>query len=150
MPDSVRPHRQQPTRLPRPWDSPGKSTGVGVPLPSPVLKMSNKYMQNMNEFSNNYKWKYLEKSMILIVLNSKRCILIHSVKKQTSNFVVGEGLWRCELQKGIRKLLNVMEMFVIMIAVVFHWYVYLSNTKLNKYMQYSHTNYISLMVLNFC
>ena len=26
---SVRPHRQQPTRLPRPWDSPGKSTGVG-------------------------------------------------------------------------------------------------------------------------
>ena len=27
--DSVQPHRQQPTRLPRPWDSPGKSTGVG-------------------------------------------------------------------------------------------------------------------------
>ena len=23
------PHRPQPTRLPRPWDSPGKSTGVG-------------------------------------------------------------------------------------------------------------------------
>ena len=27
--DSVRPQRQQPTRLPHPWDSPGKSTGVG-------------------------------------------------------------------------------------------------------------------------
>ena len=27
--DSVRPRRQQPTRLPRPWDSPGKNTGVG-------------------------------------------------------------------------------------------------------------------------
>ena len=27
--DSVRPHRQQPTRLPRRWDSPGKNTGVG-------------------------------------------------------------------------------------------------------------------------
>ena len=27
--DSVRPQRQQPTRLPRPWDSPGKNTGVG-------------------------------------------------------------------------------------------------------------------------
>ena len=26
---SVRPHRQQPTRLLRPWDSPGKNTGVG-------------------------------------------------------------------------------------------------------------------------
>ena len=29
MPDSVQPHRRQPTRLPRPWDSPGKNTGVG-------------------------------------------------------------------------------------------------------------------------
>ena len=27
--DSVRPHRRQPTRLHRPWDSPGKNTGVG-------------------------------------------------------------------------------------------------------------------------
>ena len=27
--DSVRPHRRQPTRLPYPWDSPGKNTGVG-------------------------------------------------------------------------------------------------------------------------
>ena len=25
----VRPHRQQPTRHPHPWDSPGKNTGVG-------------------------------------------------------------------------------------------------------------------------
>ena len=29
MSDSVRPHRRQATRLPRPWDSPGKNTGVG-------------------------------------------------------------------------------------------------------------------------
>ena len=29
MSDSVRPHRRQPTRLPHPWDSPGKITGVG-------------------------------------------------------------------------------------------------------------------------
>ena len=27
--DSVWPHRRQPTRLPHPWDSPGKNTGVG-------------------------------------------------------------------------------------------------------------------------
>ena len=27
--DSVRPHRRQPIRLPRPWDSLGKNTGVG-------------------------------------------------------------------------------------------------------------------------
>src|SRR5574341_805093 len=29
MSDSVRPHRRQPTRLSRPWDSPDKNTGVG-------------------------------------------------------------------------------------------------------------------------
>ena len=29
MSDSVQPYRQQPTRLPRPWDSSGKNTGVG-------------------------------------------------------------------------------------------------------------------------
>ena len=29
MSDSVRPHRRQPIRLPCPWDSPGKNTGVG-------------------------------------------------------------------------------------------------------------------------
>ena len=29
MSNSVQSQRQQPTRLPRPWDSPGKNTGVG-------------------------------------------------------------------------------------------------------------------------
>ena len=29
MSDSVKPHRHQATRLPHPWDYPGKKTGVG-------------------------------------------------------------------------------------------------------------------------
>ena len=29
MSDSVLPYRRQPTRLPHPWDSPGKNSGVG-------------------------------------------------------------------------------------------------------------------------
>ena len=29
MSDSVQPHRRKPTRISRPWDSPGKNTGVG-------------------------------------------------------------------------------------------------------------------------
>ena len=29
MSNSVPPHRRQPTRLPSPWESPGKNTGVG-------------------------------------------------------------------------------------------------------------------------
>jgi len=32
MSDSVQPQRRQPTRLPRPWDSPGKNIGVGCHL----------------------------------------------------------------------------------------------------------------------
>ena len=46
MSDSVRPHRRQPTRLPRPWDSPGKNTGVGA-----------------ISFSNAWKWKVKVKSL---------------------------------------------------------------------------------------
>ena len=39
--DSVRPHRWPPTRLPRPWDSPSKNTGVGCHflLGSPYLSL---------------------------------------------------------------------------------------------------------------
>ena len=39
MADSVRPHRWQPTRLPRPWDSPGKNTGVGCHLLLQCMKV---------------------------------------------------------------------------------------------------------------
>ena len=39
MSDSVRPHRRQPTRLPRPWDSPGKNTGVGCHLLLQCIKV---------------------------------------------------------------------------------------------------------------
>ena len=39
MSDSVRPHRQQPTRLPLPWDSPGKNTGVGCHFLLQCMKM---------------------------------------------------------------------------------------------------------------
>ena len=39
MSDSVRPHRRQPTRLPRPWDSPGKNTGVGCHFLLQRMKM---------------------------------------------------------------------------------------------------------------
>ena len=39
MSDSVRPHRRQPTRLPRPWDSPGKNTGVGCHFPLQGMKV---------------------------------------------------------------------------------------------------------------
>ena len=36
---TVRPHRRQPTRLPRPWDSPGKNTGVGCHILLQCMKV---------------------------------------------------------------------------------------------------------------
>ena len=41
MSDSVWPHRQQPTRLPHPWDSPGKNTGVGCCFLLQCMKVKN-------------------------------------------------------------------------------------------------------------
>ena len=37
--DSVQPHRLQPTRLPCPWDSPGKNTGGGCHFLLQCMKM---------------------------------------------------------------------------------------------------------------
>ena len=41
MSDSVRPQRRQPTRLPCPWDSPGKNTGVGCHFLLQCMKVKN-------------------------------------------------------------------------------------------------------------
>ena len=37
--DSVQRQRRQPTRLPRPWDSPGMNTGVGCHFPLQCMKV---------------------------------------------------------------------------------------------------------------
>ena len=41
MSDSVRPQRRQPMRLPHPWDSPGKNTGVGCHFLLQLMKVKN-------------------------------------------------------------------------------------------------------------
>ena len=38
----MQPHRRQPTRLPRPWDSPGKNTGVGCHFLLQCMKVKSK------------------------------------------------------------------------------------------------------------
>ena len=40
--DSVRPQRWQPTRLPHPWDSPSKNTGVGCHFLFQCMKLKSK------------------------------------------------------------------------------------------------------------
>ena len=46
MSDSVQPHRWQPTRLPRCWDSPGKNTGVGCHFLLQCMKVKSEVAQS--------------------------------------------------------------------------------------------------------
>ena len=62
--DSLRPHGLQPTRLFRPWDFPGKSTGVGCHcllhyIPIIVVKLCNFYLIAYHKYSSKY-WCYLK------------------------------------------------------------------------------------------
>ena len=43
----MRPHRRQPTRLPRPWDSPGKNTGVGYHFLLQCMKVKVKSLSHV-------------------------------------------------------------------------------------------------------
>ena len=54
MSNSVRPHRRQPTRLPGPWDSPGKYTGVGchVLLQCMKVKSESEFAQSCPTLSD--------------------------------------------------------------------------------------------------
>ena len=40
---TLRPHRWQPTRLPHPWDSPGKNTGMGCHFLLQCMKVKSKF-----------------------------------------------------------------------------------------------------------
>jgi len=46
--DSVWPQRRQPTRLPRPWDSPGKNTGVGCHFLLQCMKVKSEVAQSLS------------------------------------------------------------------------------------------------------
>ena len=52
---TLRPHRRQPTRLPRPWDSPGNNTGVGCHflLQCMKVKSESKVVQSCPTLSNH-------------------------------------------------------------------------------------------------
>ena len=50
MPNSVQPHRRQPTRLPHPWDSPGKNTGVGCHFLLQCMKVKVKSLSRVQLF----------------------------------------------------------------------------------------------------
>ena len=64
MSDSVWPHRRQPTRLPRPWDSPGKNTGVGCHFLLQCMK-SEKWQWSHSVVSNSSRPHGLQPTRLL-------------------------------------------------------------------------------------
>ena len=66
MSDSVRPHRRQPTRLPCPWDSPGKNTGVGCHFLLQCMKVkSEKWKWSRSAVSDSWRPHGLEPARLL-------------------------------------------------------------------------------------
>ena len=47
--DSVRPHRWQPTRLPHPWDSPGKNTGLGIEATDQLPELTQTHVHQVSD-----------------------------------------------------------------------------------------------------
>ena len=58
MSDSLWPHRWQPTRLPRPWDSPGKNTGVGCHCLVQCMKVKVKSLSRVRLFTTPWTAAY--------------------------------------------------------------------------------------------
>ena len=56
MSNSVRPHRWQPTRLCRPWDSPGKNTGMGCHFLLQCMKVKSESEVAQSSPTLSYPW----------------------------------------------------------------------------------------------
>ena len=58
MSDSVRLHRRQPTKFPRPWDSPGKNAGVGCHfLQRMKVKSGSEVASVMSDSVRPHRWQ---------------------------------------------------------------------------------------------
>ena len=91
---SVRPHRQQPTRLPRPWNSPGKNTGEGCYFLLQCMKVkSQSEVALENDYVSTFKvtcgcvlWilylmNYFLSNLLLIVSNFKEWFMFHRYRR---------------------------------------------------------------------
>ena len=81
----MRPHRQQPTRLPRPWDTPGKNTGVGCHFLLQLQVSSRAIMYTVMKIINNHCMLNMK------VVQSKSCELSSQGKQFYFIFIWDDG-----------------------------------------------------------
>ena len=79
---TLRPHRRQPTRLPHPWDSPGKNTGVGCRF----LHFHNSPLYN--KLSDTFVHKGVLSSSNIFISNLKSDLANHSTEKYCTDFII--------------------------------------------------------------
>ena len=94
------PHRRQPTRLPHPWDSPGKNAGVGCHflLQCMKVKSESEVAQSCPTLSDPMDWTKLKLSLFwhIYINHSQNRIWFSSV--EFSHSVASDSLWPYELQ----------------------------------------------------
>ena len=93
MSSSVWPHRRQPTRLPRPWDSPGKYTGVGCHflLQSMKVKRENEVAQSCPTLCDPRYLSTTDRSLIAMAVWQPA---FHNIRVRT------EGAWSTWIPVG--------------------------------------------------
>ena len=116
--DSSRPHGLQPTRLPRPWDFPGKSTGVGCYCLLWYL-CTGHYNVNLKYTANNISSKNcFIKNWHTIAVQGQQAQWVTDHDKSCASPHYSTGR-RTSLQRGKRKL--GWGAIVKKVSIDFHW-----------------------------
>ena len=140
MSDSVRPHRQQPTRLPHIWDSPGKNTGVGCHFLLQCMKVKSESQvaqscltlrdpmdRSLPDSSIHgiFQARVLEWGAIAFSCFHSRFLLntvLHFQQSTTEAEISLPYLTAKDEQKKLRVLIKIMKTHAILILFLLHHY----------------------------
>ena len=133
MSDSARPHRRQPTRLPHPWESPGKSTGVGcqcllqVPFFPHLCQYLLPELFSMTATVTGGRW-YLMVILICIFLMVPYWVARH-VPLGHLHFLFGKNVYSVPLPIFLTGLFGIFSwcwiVWAIYIYYIFYIYIYI-------------------------
>ena len=140
MSDSVRPHRQQPTRLPHIWDSPGKNTGVGCHFLLQCMKVKSESQVAQScltlrdpmdhslpdsSIHGIFQARVLEWGAIAFSCFHSRFLLntvLHFQQSTTEAEISLPYLTAKDEQKKLRVLIKIMKTHAILILFLLHHY----------------------------